>query len=75
LAKTAKSEQLTANEAAERLGLSPQQIRTIIRQGKLPATKHGRDWVIDSNDLQLIAKRPGRGRPRKKAVKEIDDEE
>lgn len=64
---------LDTNEAAERLGVTRRQITTLIQQGKLRATKMGRDWFIDEDDLESVKERPGRGRPRKK--KSEDDEE
>jgi excisionase family DNA binding protein len=53
---------LTTNEAAEQLGISPQQVRLIIRRGKLPAERQGRDWFIKQSDLRLVKVRP-KGRP------------
>jgi len=43
---------LTVYDVAERLGLSHQRIRQFIAQGRLPAEKVGRDWVITENDLE-----------------------
>lgn len=43
---------LTVYEAAERLGLSHQRVRQLIDQGRLPARKVGRDWVILESDLE-----------------------
>ncbi len=37
---------LTTGEAAERLGYTVQHTRLLIRQGKLEASKFGRDWMI-----------------------------
>jgi excisionase family DNA binding protein len=54
---------LTSNEAAEQLAISPQQLRLLIRQGKLPAEKQGRDWFIKISDLRLVKVRP-KGRPK-----------
>lgn len=73
--KTSKKpgELLSAKEAAERLNLTEQQTRALIRDGKLPATRIGRAWIIDSDDLPLAEKRPRPGRPRRK--KTGDDEE
>ncbi|MGH9755924.1 MAG: helix-turn-helix domain-containing protein [Blastocatellia bacterium] len=64
---------LDTNEAAERLGVTRRQITTLIQQGKLRATKMGRDWFIDEDDLESVKERPRRGRPRKE--KSEDDEE
>ena len=63
---------MNIEEAAERLNLTRQQTRLLIRQGKLPATKIGRDWIVDSKDLPIAENRPKPGRPKKKSE---DDEE
>jgi excisionase family DNA binding protein len=55
--------------AAEKLGISLRQVQTLIQQGKLPATKFGRDLAINEEDLKLVAIRK-RGRPKKE--KEAD---
>jgi len=39
--------QLTIEQAAVQFGKSPRQIRYMIRQGRLKATKHGNMWLID----------------------------
>lgn len=52
---------LTTQEAAERLGISPIRVRQLITDGRLPARKFGRDYMIDESDLQLVEDRkPGR---------------
>ena len=43
---------LTVYEAAEHLGLSHQRVRQLIEQGRIPAQKVGRDWVILERDLE-----------------------
>ena len=57
--------ELTTQEAAEKLGVGIRQIQTLIKQGRLPATKRGRDWFINENDLELVKHRPITGRPKK----------
>lgn len=42
---------LTSIEAAEQLGISRRQVRTLIERGQLPAEKQGRDWFIKLSDL------------------------
>ena len=54
---------LTTAKAAEKLGVDPSRIRQLILAGQLPATKHGRDWIIREQDLKLVAIRKI-GRPR-----------
>jgi len=56
---------ITTTEAAARLGITPRHVRHLIKTGQLPATKQGRDWLIDENDLQLAEARRKPGRPRK----------
>jgi excisionase family DNA binding protein len=53
---------LTTSEAAEQLGISRRQIRTLIERDQLPAEKQGRDWFIRASDLRLVKERP-KGRP------------
>ena len=55
---------LTAHEAADRLGVTRFRVYALIRTGRLPATKWGRDWQIDETDLQRVAVRQA-GRPKK----------
>jgi len=43
--------QLTIEQAAVKLGKSPRQIRYLIRQGELPASKQGNMWFIDDAAL------------------------
>jgi excisionase family DNA binding protein len=56
---------ITILEAAERLKLTRQRVFQLIKDGKLPATKRGRDWWIDPADLKLVKKRRKPGRPKK----------
>lgn len=58
---------LTTKEAAEKLEISVRQIQTLISQGRLPARKFGRDWIIKEEDLELVKHRPITGRPKKEA--------
>jgi excisionase family DNA binding protein len=53
--------QITTNEAALRLGIDRSRIHQLLRAGRLPAVKVGRDWLIDEADLDLVRDRkPGR---------------
>jgi excisionase family DNA binding protein len=56
---------LTTSEAAEALGVSPPRIRQLILEGRLPATRRGRDLLIERADLRAVAVRKV-GRPPKK---------
>jgi len=58
------SESLTSKQAAERLGVTSARVRQMVLDGTLPAEKFGRDLVIKSSDLVLVADRP-LGRPPK----------
>jgi len=55
---------LTTRDVAERLGVSLRQVQTLIKQGKLPAAKIGRDYVVNESDLKFVQHRP-KGRPPK----------
>jgi len=58
---------LTTAQAAALLGVGAHRVRELIRKGRLPATRHGRDWLIAEENLPLVAdRRPGRP-PQKKA--------
>ena len=61
---------LTTKDAAAVLGISLRQVQTLIKQGRLPAHKMGRDYIIKESDLRLVSHRP-KGRPRKVAVEKI----
>jgi excisionase family DNA binding protein len=59
---------LTTREAAKALGVTVARVHALIRSGRLPAEKIGRDYVIKPSGLQLVAnRRPGR--PKKKSSK------
>lgn len=52
---------LTTSEVAERLGVTAKRVQAMIRDGRLPAEKLGRDYVIKEQDLNIVADRkPGR---------------
>lgn len=55
---------LSTSEAAAALGVSERRIRGLITDGRLPAEKIGRDYVIKEVDLELVRERKP-GRPRK----------
>lgn len=59
---------LTTRAAATRLGITPRRVLALIRAGRLPARKLGRDWLIAEADLAGVAERPPgnrTGRPRR----------
>ena len=52
---------LTTNEVAARLGVTIKRVQAMIRDGRLPAEKMGRDYFIKEADLKLVEDRkPGR---------------
>ena len=61
---------LTTKQVAERLGVSIGRIHQLINEGRLPAEKVGRDYVIREEDLKLVEGRKV-GRP-PKAKAEMD---
>ncbi len=42
----------SVNEAAERLGLDPSQVRRLLAKGEIEGKKLGRDWVVLSLDYK-----------------------
>lgn len=59
---------LTTQEAADKLGVTRTRILQFIRENRLPAEKHGRDWMIQVADLAKVRDRKP-GRPPTKAKK------
>ena len=60
---------LTTKEAGKQLGISPLRVFQLIKAGRLPAIKLGRDWIISKDDLGKVAnRRPGR--PKGKPLRE-----
>ncbi len=55
---------LSVIEAAEKLGVSRIRVNQFIEEGRLPAQKVGRSYVILESDLQLVENRQT-GRPPK----------
>lgn len=58
---------LSVAEAAEKLGVSRWRVNQFIDEGRLPAQKVGRAFVILESDLQLVENRPT-GRPPKQTT-------
>jgi excisionase family DNA binding protein len=50
-----KTRDLTVEQAAEILGLSPGRVRQICQDGRL-GTKHGRDWLITRKEVAAFKK-------------------
>jgi excisionase family DNA binding protein len=55
---------LTTKDVAERLGVTVKRVQALIRGGRLPAEKMGRDYLIKERDVKLVEDRKP-GRPRK----------
>lgn len=52
---------ITAEQTAERLGISVRRVQAMVKSGRLPAGRFGRALAIDEADLALVAdRRPGR---------------
>jgi excisionase family DNA binding protein len=51
------------NEVSKRLGIHPESVRRLIRDGKLPAIKFGNKWLVEKSLLEQFASsyigRPG----------------
>lgn len=60
---------LTTNEAASLLGVTVQRIHQFIKDGRLPAEKMGRDYIIKEDDLMLVEDRKVGRPPKAKAEK------
>ncbi|MGE0355119.1 MAG: DUF2283 domain-containing protein [Gemmatimonadales bacterium] len=57
-------EYLTLTAAAKECGLAPATLRKQVHNGRIPATKQGRDWLIARHDLlAYLESRDPRGRP------------
>ena len=58
-------ELLTLPEIAQTLGMNPSTVRLWVREGRLPAEKVGRRWMVRRTDLeQMLAEQPQVGHPR-----------
>ena len=52
---------INTTQSAKALGISQRRVQALIQSGRLPATKVGRDWVINKSDLKLVSvRKPGR---------------
>jgi excisionase family DNA binding protein len=57
-------ELVSVTEAARRLGLSAGRTRKLVEDGRLPATKVGRSWVLGGQDVEAFAAKTRQaGRP------------
>lgn len=52
---------LTTAQAAAALGVTVRRVQALVKAGRLPAVKFGRDWLIKAEDLAALQDRkPGR---------------
>ena len=51
------------SEAARRLGIGEQRVRSLAASGRLPARRIGHVWLLDSSAVDARPKRARRGRP------------
>jgi excisionase family DNA binding protein len=60
------SKNLTTTEAAKLLGVCRSRINRLIETGRLPATKFGTAWLVDSATLEAFSRQKRvNGRPKK----------
>lgn len=52
---------MTLKEAAELLGVTPDNLRGAIKRGSLKATKHGRDWWVSAKEVERYQRENRRG--------------
>lgn len=58
---------MTTQEVADLLGITRGRVRALARNGTLPATRHGRDWLFLRDQVHDFARQPRQtGRPPKK---------
>jgi len=62
---------LSLRQTAELLGKSQRQVRYMIKEGRLKASKDGSRWVVDRGDLPLPAGQVMRGLKDQARVKEV----
>jgi excisionase family DNA binding protein len=59
---------ISTTDAAEKLGVTRRRVIALIADGRLPAQKVGRDYIIDERDLKMVTDRkPGRPKAAGKA--------
>lgn len=59
---------ISSAEAARKLGVHITRVQVLIREGRLPAQKIGRNYVINEDDIKLVKDRR-LGRPMKQVSK------
>ena len=56
---------LTTTQAAAILGVIPRRVQALIRAGKITASKHGRDWLVDAESVEAYRLTRKNGAPSK----------
>ncbi|MCL6559368.1 MAG: helix-turn-helix domain-containing protein [Firmicutes bacterium] len=46
--------ELTPKQVAKKVNTTPSKIRKLLREGKLPGRKVGREWLISEGDLETV---------------------
>jgi excisionase family DNA binding protein len=54
-------EYLTTKQFAQRVGLKPNTVALLCRNGTIKAKKPGRDWLIGADQVEAAARRPRPG--------------
>jgi excisionase family DNA binding protein len=54
---------ISVSQAAERLGVSDRRLRVLLAEGRIPAQRVGRQWVVDTIDLARHQGTRAAGRP------------
>ena len=62
----------TTAAVAQKLGISVRRAQVLMQVGLLPATKHGRDWLMTEQDLAQMPRRSA-GWPRGRKHKAEDE--
>jgi excisionase family DNA binding protein len=63
---TMMTDMLTTQQAADLLGLSRKTVQSLIKRKRLPADRHGRDWMIKREDVENH--QPGKPGPKPKVA-------
>ena len=65
---------ITTNQAAEILEITPVRVRQLIQQGQLSSVKHGRDHLLNEEEVHRFnrdGRRPGGRPPKPVAIKRL----
>lgn len=65
---------LSTTDAAVELGVNNSRVRQLILEHRLPATKIGKQWLVQASDLDKVRQRKN-GRPRKAARRDAAKQE